>query len=169
MRIHIRNDTYQSVFDKFQSLNSSEITDSLKYDAYYLMRIYFKKEKLFQAAKLFGQIPETHEAISFCAHSKAVVHILLSETKNDSAIAALANCFQAIHWLLRKKKIANPSLFCWGICFTGKTKCRKRCLLCGAVPKSATIMKMRFWDYAGRRLRSRQWNDCISGARNFKR
>jgi len=168
MRISYRNDTYQSVFDKFQSLNSSEITDSLKYDAYYLMaESYFKKKNYSQAAKLFGQIPETHEQYLFAQHSKAVVHILLSET--DSAIAALANCFQAIALTPAQKEIANRSYVLLGYLFYGQNEMSKAVSALRAVPKSSYYYEDALLGLCWSALRSRQWNDCISGGQELQK
>ncbi len=168
MRIAYRNDDYQSVYDKFQSLNSSEIPDSLKYHAYYLMgESYFKKKNYTQASKLLSLIPETHEQYVFAQHSKAIIHILSSET--DSAIATLGNCVQAIALTDAQKEIVNRSYVILGYLFYGQNEMSKAVSSLRAVQKNSYYYEDALLGLCWSALRARQWNDCITNGQELQK
>jgi hypothetical protein len=168
MRISYRDDAYQSVFERYQSLNRPEVSDSLKYQAYYLMaESYFKKKNYFQASRLFSQIPETHEQYIFAQHSLAIIHVLASDM--DSACAALANCLMANQPTAAHKEITNRSYVLLGYIFYGQNAMPKAVSALRMVPKSSLYYEDALLGLCWSALRARQWNDCIANGQELQK
>jgi tetratricopeptide (TPR) repeat protein len=168
MRIYYRDDSFQSVYDRYQSINRPEVPDSLKYQAYYLMaESYFKKKNYFQASRLFSQIPETNDQYIFAQHTLAIIHILNSDM--DSAIAALANCLQANAPTSAQKEIANRSYVLLGYIFYGQNSMSKAVSALRMVPKSSYYYEDAVSGLCWSALRARQWNDCIASGQELQK
>ena len=168
MRINYREDRYQPVYDLFQSLNGPEVSDSLKYHAYYLMaETYFKRKNYPQAARLFSQIPETHEQYIFAQHSLAIIHVLRSDM--DSAIATLANCLQTTGLTTAQKEIVNRSYVFLGYIFYGQNDMSKAVSALRMVPKSSYYYEDAVVGLCWSALRARQWNDCVANGQELQK
>jgi tetratricopeptide (TPR) repeat protein len=168
MRIYYRDDSFQSVYDRYQSLNRLEVSDSVKCQAYYLMaESYFKKKNYFQAARLFSQIPETNDQYIFAQHTLAIIHILNSDV--DSAVAALANCLQSNAPTAAQKEIANRSYVLLGYIFYGQNAMSKAVSALRMVPKSSYYYEDAVAGLCWSALRARQWNDCIASGQELQK
>lgn len=168
LRIHYRDDSYQSVFDTYQSLSRPEVSDSLKYQAHYLMaESYFKKKNYSQAARLFSQIPETHEQYIFAQHTLAIIHVLASDM--DSAVAALANCLQVNALSPAQKEIVNRSYVLLGYIFYGQNEMSKAVSALRMVPKTSYYYEDALLGLCWSALRARQWNDCIASGQELQK
>jgi tetratricopeptide (TPR) repeat protein len=168
MRVYYREDEFQSVYTMFQSLNRSQVSDSLKYHAYYLMaESYFKKKNYAQAARLFSQIPDTHEQYIFAQHSLAIIHVIADET--DSALAALTNCLIAKALTSAQKEIINRSYVFLGYIFYSQKEMSKAVSTLRMVPKSSYYYEDAVLGLCWTALRSRQWNDCITQGQELQK
>jgi tetratricopeptide (TPR) repeat protein len=161
MRVDYRDDASNLVYDQFTELNKPEVSDSLKYHAYYLMgQTYFKQKNYQQAAQLFSQIPETHSEYLFAQHSLAIVNILTLNM--EEATNTLGNCIEAKAETETQKEIINRSYVMLGYIFYEQMALSKAVTALRSVPKTSYYFNDAMLGLCWTALRARQWNDCIT-------
>jgi TolA-binding protein len=161
MRIDYRDDAGNLVYDQYAMLNKPEVSDSLKYHAYYLMgQTYLKQKNYQQASQLFSQIPETHPEYIYAQHSLAIVHILTLNM--EEATNTLGNCIEAKVETDAQKEVVNRSYVMLGYIFYEQMALSKAVTALRMVPKSSYFYSDALLGLCWTALRARQWNDCVS-------
>jgi tetratricopeptide (TPR) repeat protein len=161
MRVDYRDDASNLVYDQFSLLNKPEVSDSLKYHAYYLMgQTYFKQKNYQQAAQLFSQIPETHPEYVYAQHSLAIVHIF--QLSMEEATNSLGACIEAKAETDAQKEVINRSYVMLGYIFYEQMALSKAVTALRMVPKSSYYYNDALLGLCWAGLRARQWNDCIT-------
>jgi hypothetical protein len=160
MRIAYRDNNSASVSEQFSLLNTTSVSDSLKYHAYYLMAEQNIRDKNFQPAiQLFSLIPETHPEYPFAQHSLAISHVLTYNM--EEALNALGNSIEAKVQTNEQREIVNRSYLFLGYMFYEQLALSKAVTALRMVPKQSYYYEDALLGMCWTALRARQWNDCI--------
>jgi len=159
MRIAYRDNNSAGVSEQFSLLNRSDVPDSLKYHAYYLMAQQNIKDKNYSAAiQLLSNIPDNHPEYPFAQHSMAVAHVLTYNM--EEALNALGNCIESKAQTNAQKEIINRSYLFLGYIFYEQLALSKAITALRMVPKESYYYEDALLGMAWTALRARQWNDC---------
>ncbi len=161
MRIAYRDDNTAAVTTQFEALNRSDVPDSLKFHAYYIMaQTQMKQKQYAQAIELFNQIPETHPEYPFAQHSLAISYVLTYNM--EGALNSLGNCIEAKVQTNEQREIINRSYVFLGFMFYEQLALSKAVTALRMVSKQSYFYEDALLGMCWTALRARQWNDCIT-------
>jgi TolA-binding protein len=169
MRIQYRDGAAsQAMNGQFQQLNRTEVADSIKAPAYYLMAETFFREKQYrQAAELFAQIPPSQDEYPFAQHSLAVIHIINADTVD--AVSCLGNCIKAPAATAAQREIANRSIVCLGYLYYEQNELSQAVATLRQVPPASYYYEDALSGLCWAAMRAHQWDDCITIGQELQR
>ncbi len=166
MRIQYRNDNNVSVEQQFKLLDKDNVSDSLKYHAFYLMgETRMKMENYREAIQLFSLIPESHPEYIFAQHSMAVCYVF--EMNLDQAMASLENCLQSMLVTRAQEEVYARSCVLLGYLFYEENSLSKAVTALRMVPQDSYYYEDALLGLGWCALKARQWVDCIQAGENL--
>lgn len=163
MRVQYRNDNNASVTQQFKQLNRDNVSDSLKYHAFYLMgETHMKTENYKQAIELFSIIPESHPEYIFAQHSLAICHVF--DLNLEQAMFSLENCLQARLTNKAQEEVYARSCVLLGYLFYEGNSLSKAVTALRMVPQDSYYYQDAELGLAWCALKARQWIDCVQAS-----
>ncbi len=161
MRIAYRDGNSALVGSQFQDLNTPNVSDSLKFHAYYLMAEQQMRDKSYQQAiQLFSLIPDNHPEYAFAQHSLAIAYVLTYNM--EEALNALGNCIESKVQTNEQREIINRSYVFLGYVFYEQLALSKAVTALRSVSNASYYYEDALLGMCWTALRARQWGDCIS-------
>lgn len=165
MRIRYRQHDRAGVHQGFKALDRAEVSDTIRYDAYYLWGQSNMREGNFSLARqVFERIPEWHRQYAFAQYSLAVAYEHLGNPRGTKI--ALSRSAGVTPRNEVEEQIANKSRVQLGYLFledlTGEQNSLSKAVsVLRRVPQSSIYYPDALLGLGWAAMRARNWHDCI--------